>query len=132
MIVPGRCTADGGGQPLIPYGIDRGKDMRIDVVGLNIEVTDAIREHAEAKAGKLIKFFDGVQQIVFRLSREDHQHHGTYGVEVVVDAVKNKDFVSRAQGEDLYAAIDLAVQRASRQVADFKERLRDVKRGPVE
>ena len=106
--------------------------MRIDVVGLNIEVTDAIREHAEAKAGKLIKFFDGVQQIVFRLSREDHQHHGTYGVEVVVDAVKNKDFVSRAQGEDLYAAIDLAVQRASRQVADFKERLRDVKRGPVE
>jgi len=102
--------------------------MRIDVVGRNLEVTDPIRQHAEAKAAKLPRFFDGVQLITFRLSREDHKHQGHFGVELVVDVEKHPDFVSHATGEDLYAAIDSAVQKGARQLTEFKEKLKLGKR----
>jgi putative sigma-54 modulation protein len=102
--------------------------MRIEVVGRNLEVTPAIREHAESKAQKLTKFYDGIQLITIRLSREDHQHRGDFGVELVVDVQKHDDFVAHAKGEDLYAAIDAAVQKATRQLTDFKEQLKNGKR----
>jgi len=98
--------------------------MRIEVVGRDIEITDAIREHAEEKADKLTRYFNGVQQITFTIEREDHQQHGRFGVELVIEVVKHDDFVARASEEDLYAAIDHAVNRGARQLTDHKERLR--------
>lgn len=102
--------------------------MRIEVVGRNLEVTPAIREHAQAKAEKLTKFYDGIQLITVRVSREDHHQHGDFGVELVVDVEKHDDFVANAKGPDLYAAIDAAVQKATRQLTDFKEQLKNGKR----
>lgn len=102
--------------------------MRIEVIGRNLEVTDAIREHAEKKAAKLPRFFDRVQLITFRLAKADHYQAGMYDVELVVDVEKHADFVARAQGPDLYAAIDQAVQKSARQLTDFKERLKTEKR----
>jgi putative sigma-54 modulation protein len=102
--------------------------MRIEVIGRNLEITDAIRQHAESKAEKLPRYYDGVQLITVRLSRLDHQHHGRFGVEVQVDVQKHDDFVANADDEDLYTAIDAAVNKASRQLSDFKERLKTGKR----
>jgi len=102
--------------------------MRIEVVGRNLDVTDAIRGHAEAKAGKLPRYFDGVQLVTLRLSRENHQHHGKFEVELVVDVEKHPDFVTHSSAEDLYAAIDEAVQKSSRQLTEFKEKLKTGKR----
>lgn len=99
--------------------------MRIEVVGRNLEVTPAIRKHAESKVEKLPKFFNGIQQVTVRVSREDHHHHGEFGVELVIDVQGHADFVSHAKGEDLYAAIDSVVQKGSRQLSEFKEKLRD-------
>lgn len=98
--------------------------MRIEVVGRDVEITDAIRQHAETKAGKLTKYFDGVQQITFTITRPDHAHRGPYDVELIVDVVKHDDFISHAQDADLYAAIDMAVQKGTRQLTEFKEKLR--------
>jgi putative sigma-54 modulation protein len=99
--------------------------MRIDVVGkANLPVTEAMRHHAEGKAQKLPKFFDGVQHVIFRLSKADHSHTPEFSVELVVDVEKHEDFVSHATGEDLYAAIDQAVQKSIRQLTEFKERLK--------
>ncbi len=102
--------------------------MRIEVIGRNLPVTDAIRTHAEQKAEKLTKFYDGIQLITFRLQKEDHQHRATYDVELVVDVEKHDDFVSHAKSDDLYAAIDQVVQKGARQLTDFKEKLKLGKR----
>lgn len=102
--------------------------MRTEVVGRNLEITDAIRLHAEEKAEKLPKYYDGVQQITFRLSRMDHQHRGRFGVELQVDVEKHDDFISHADDDDLYTAIDAAVTKSARQLSDFKERLKTGKR----
>lgn len=102
--------------------------MRIDVIGRNLEITDPIRAHAEAKCEKLLRYFDGVQQITLRVSKEDHQQHGTYAAELVVDVVKHDDFVSTASGDDLYVVIDQVAQKGVRQLTDYKGKLRDTHR----
>jgi ribosomal subunit interface protein len=102
--------------------------MRIDVIGRNIVVTEAIRKHSEEKTSKLLKYFDGVQSITLTLTKADHHTHGSFGAELVVDVEKHEDFISHAQGDDLYAVIDHAVQKGVRQLTDFKEKLKLGKR----
>ncbi len=100
--------------------------MRIDVVGRQFEVTDAIRAHVEAKARKLVRFFDGTQLITCTISKPDGDH--LFRVEFVVDVEKHENFVAHAEGEDLYAAVDKAESRSQRQLTDFKEKLKVNKR----
>lgn len=97
--------------------------MRIDVVGKHLVVTDAIRQYAEQKVEKLLKVFDGTQQIRVLLE-ETKDKAGDFRAEVVVDVVKHKDFIAQATNTDLYACIDQAVDKAQRQLRDYKEKLR--------
>ncbi len=99
--------------------------MRIDVVGRNIQVTEAIRQHCEQKAAKLTKYWDGVQSITLTLHKDDHHHHGDFAAELRIDVVKHEDFVSHAKGPDLYAVIDDVVHKGERQLREHKERLRE-------
>lgn len=98
--------------------------MRTDVIGRNIDVTEAIRQHAESKTSKLEKFYDKIQLITVTLSKADRHKHGDFSVELVVDIEHHDDIVSRASHADLYAAVDDAVQKATRQLTEFKERLK--------
>lgn len=99
--------------------------MRIDVVGRNIEISQAIREYAETKAAKLPKYFDGVQLVTFRLTRENAHHTSGFECELVIDVEKHADFVSHATGTDAYEVIDLVLEKGERQLRDFKERLKN-------
>ncbi|MBX3322219.1 MAG: ribosome-associated translation inhibitor RaiA [Phycisphaeraceae bacterium] len=101
--------------------------MRIDVVGRQFEVTDAIREYAESKIEKLPKFFDGTQLVTCTISKPDHDR--VYRVELVVDVEKHENFVSHTDGEDVYGAIDATVSKSRRQLTDYKEKLKQGKRG---
>lgn len=102
--------------------------MRVEVVGRNVPITDPIREHAEHKASKLPHYFNGVQQITFTMTQDNHSHSPTFDVELIIDVVHHEDFVCHAKGTDLYAAIDQAVQKGVRLLTDFKEKLRQEKR----
>lgn len=96
--------------------------MRIEVTGKHLEVTPAIRQYAENKCAKLPKFFDGVQEIFVIL---ENPRPDEFQVEVRADVVKHEDFIAKVKAKDLYECIDLAVDKISRQLKDFKERLRD-------
>lgn len=97
--------------------------MRIDVTGKHIEVTPAIQSYCEKKAERLTKIFDGTQQI--RMVLESPQgKKNEFHVEVAVDVVKHKDFIAHAIDADMYAAIDIAVDKAVRQLRDHKDKIR--------
>ncbi len=98
--------------------------MRIDVVGRNIEVTDAIRQYAETKGMKLTKYFDGLQQVTVTLSRVTGHTTSDFEAELVLDVEKHKDFVSHATATDLYAAIDMVAEKGERHLREFKARLK--------
>ena len=98
--------------------------MRTEIVGRNIELTQAIREFATQKSSKLLKYFDGIQQITVTLTKDDHHKHGLFGAELIVDVEKHDNFVSHEHDKDLYVAIDAAVAKSERQLRDFKEKLK--------
>lgn len=102
--------------------------MRIDVVARNIELTEPLKEFASLKAAKLTKYFDGVQAITVTLTKDDHHKHGTFGAELIIDVEKHDDFISHEHDKDLYAAIDLVMEKGERQLRDYKEKLKTSKR----
>lgn len=98
--------------------------MRIEVVGRNFEVTDAIRAHAEGKVVKLNHYLDLIQQMTLTI-RPEHAHQSKeFTAELVIDVEKHADFISHATGPDVYALIDTVVEKGGRQLKDFKEKLK--------
>ncbi|MCC6285625.1 MAG: ribosome-associated translation inhibitor RaiA [Phycisphaerales bacterium] len=113
----------------MPQARQTGSRMRIEVVGRNVTITDAIRDYCAQRADKLPRYFDGVQMMTFRISSPDHDHHREFDVELVIDVAGHDDFVSHAKERDLYAAIDLVAQKGQRQLVEHKDRLREHDRG---
>jgi len=97
--------------------------MRIEVIGRHFEVTDPIREYAEKKCDRLTRYLDMVQQIVWTIDKQSSTRND-YLIECVITVEKHADFVSKADHSDVYAAIDAATDKASRQLAEFKDRLK--------
>jgi putative sigma-54 modulation protein len=99
--------------------------MRIDVSGKHMDVTDAIREYAEKKCERLPRYYNGVQSIEVVLEQLPKD---AFEVEFRVDVEKHDTFVARDRGEDVYGCIDVASDRMTRQLTDFKEKLKKAKR----
>lgn len=98
--------------------------MRIQVTAKHMDLTPAIKQYAEEKSAKLPKYYDGVQSISVVIERPRHEE---VDVEIRADVEKHEDFVARAKGADVYECIDLAVDKVHRQLAEFKERLKNSK-----
>ena len=97
--------------------------MKINVKSKHMEITPAIEQYAEKKVERLPRYFDRVQQIEVLIDREKK----AYNVEIIVDVEKHDSFVATSEDEDLYAAIDVGVDRMIRQLTDHKKKLRDDK-----
>lgn len=98
--------------------------MKYNIRGDRMVITDAIKDYAETKLGKLEKYFkdDEVTANVLTRVRGNSQI-----VEVTIPTSK---FVLRSEeeNEDLYAAIDLVSDKLERQIRKNKTRLnRNVK-----
>ncbi len=98
--------------------------MRIQVTGKHMDLTPAIQQYAEQKAGKLPRYYDGVQEISVVVERPSSDH---VEVEIRADVERHDDFIAKVKGQDVYECIDLAVDKVHRQLADFKERLKNNK-----
>ncbi|MEX2672686.1 MAG: ribosome-associated translation inhibitor RaiA [Phycisphaeraceae bacterium] len=96
-------------------------DMKIS--GKHMDVTDAIREYIERKAGRLPRYFDRIQEIVVILE----QHDRKFEVEILLHIEHHDPIIAKHTQEDLYACVDQSVDKAERQLTDLKERLRNRK-----
>jgi len=103
-----------------PTGATR---MQIKVSSKHIDLTPAIESYAEGKVEKFSRYFDRIQEINVVIDRQRNE----YTAEILVDVEHHEPFVARCSHEDLYASIDLTVDRATRQLSDHKSRLRDNK-----
>ena len=94
--------------------------MQITVTGRHPGITSHVREYAEKKASRLERFFDGTQAVEVIMGREGDQ----CSVELVISASGRK-IVSESQEPDLYAAIDLVLDKAEKQLIRYKEKLKE-------
>ena len=91
--------------------------MEITVTGKHLDITPAIKKHATDKMSKLPRYFDRVTLIEVLAYRADSH---SFEVEVIVHAEHHDNFVAKNKGPDLYACIDLVVDKLERQLTDFK------------
>jgi putative sigma-54 modulation protein len=99
--------------------------MQINVKGKHLEITEAIDGYVRKKCERLTRYFDKVQSIDCVIEKE----HNGFHVEFIVDVEHHDDFIVNYRDADLYAAIDLAVDREARQLVEHKQRTRDHKHG---
>ncbi len=99
--------------------------MQITITGRHVEVTPAIRDYAQAKVEKLLRFFGRATGATVTLAVE----HADHEVEMVLDLARGVRLVGKAAAPDMYAAIDLAEQKLGMQLRRTKERWRDHHRG---
>lgn len=97
--------------------------MEIKISCKHIDLTPAIEKYASSKVEKFTRYFDRVQQVTIVI---DKAKNG-YTVEILTDVEKHDAFISTSTHEDLYACIDLSVDRSVRQLKDHKSKLRDNK-----
>jgi putative sigma-54 modulation protein len=99
--------------------------MKLLIHGRNLDVTPAIREYTETKLTRAITHFDGlVKEADVHLSVARNPRVPQQTVEVTVFA---NGTVIRAQehSDNLYASIDLAAGKLSRQLHRYHDRIKD-------
>jgi ribosomal subunit interface protein len=95
--------------------------FRYNVRGENIEVTEAIRDYVEKKVGKLERYFNDVPDATAHVNLKVYTEK-TAKVEVTIPL---PFLVLRAEetSPDLYASIDLVVDKLERQIRKFKTKI---------
>jgi putative sigma-54 modulation protein len=100
--------------------------MRITVSGRHIGVSDAVRGYCQEKAERLERFYDRIKAIEVILDGQEGQHTA----EMIVHSDGTHPFVASEEHKDLYAAVDLLIDKLERQISRHKEKLRNRKHPP--
>lgn len=94
--------------------------MQINITGHHVEVTPALRAYVTEKMQKLERHFDQVNLINVILNVEKLQHQA----EATVNAGGRTIFAAET-AKDMYASIDLLIDKLDRQVRRHKDRITD-------
>ena len=97
--------------------------MQVKISSKHMQVTPAIEEYASKKIEKFPRYFNRVQQVEVII---DKAKNG-YTVEIITDVEHHEPFVATGNHEDLYACLDVSIDRSLRQLKDHKSKLRDSK-----
>lgn len=104
--------------------------MLFTITGKHIEITEALKGHAEEKTSKLPKYYDSINQIEVIIDGSDG---GKTSVEIIARGEHSQIFVATEAGEDAYSCIDIVVHKLERQLRRKKTKQRDNKHiGSVE
>ncbi len=95
--------------------------MRLNIRGDKLVVTDSIKAYIEEKVNKLDKYFDNDDieaKIVIKVANNR---------EIIEVTIPTNKYTLRAEerNEDLYAAIDLVIDKLERQIRKNKTKLND-------
>ncbi|GGB00259.1 ribosome-associated translation inhibitor RaiA [Macrococcus hajekii] len=95
--------------------------IRYEIHGENIEVTEAIRHYIEEKLSKLERYFTNVPDANAHVKIKTYQDSRSK-IEVTIP-MKNVTLRAEERHDDLYAAIDLIVEKLERQVRKHKTKV---------
>lgn len=92
--------------------------MNINFTGHQIDLTDALRNFAEEKFSKLSRHFDRITQInvVFGVEKINQTAEATIHV-------PGTNLHAKAEAADVYAAVDLVIDKLKTQLTKYKEKL---------
>ncbi len=97
--------------------------MVVTVSSRHMDVTPALKTFAEQKAGKLVKYYDRIQEIEVVLDAGKDN----VKVEMIVNGESRNMFIAHHNEGDAYACIDACVDKLERQLSDHKKMVRNRK-----
>ena len=92
--------------------------MNLTVSGHHVAVTPTMREYVQSKISRVTRHFDHVIDVNVILSVEKNRQKA----EVTLH-VSGRDLFAESDDNDLYAAIDLLVDKLDRQVLKHKDKV---------
>ena len=97
--------------------------MIVTISSRHMDVTPTLKAYAEQKAGKLVKYYDRIQEIevVFNAEKD------TTRVEMIVHAEHKNMFIAHHDEGDAYACIDGCADKLERQLSEHKKKFRNRK-----
>ncbi|MFY9398543.1 MAG: ribosome-associated translation inhibitor RaiA [Desulfomonilia bacterium] len=99
--------------------------MQIDITFKNMDSSDALRDYATKRLSKLDKYMDRPTEVHLVLSVEKRRHQADVTVSAdgaMINAVETT--------EDMYAAIDMVMDKLERQIKKHKDKLQGKKGQP--
>ncbi|WP_120996860.1 ribosome-associated translation inhibitor RaiA [Stutzerimonas urumqiensis] len=100
--------------------------MQVNISGHHLVVTDALRDYIEDKFDRLERHFDRIinVQVILQVDKLKQKVESTLHV-------AGREVVANAEHEDMYAAIDLLIDKLDRQLIKHKEKQLDRSQGVV-
>jgi putative sigma-54 modulation protein len=100
--------------------------MQVNISGVHLEVTDALRDYIEEKFDRLARHFDRIisVQVILQVEKLKQKAEATLHV-------AGREVLAIADHEDMYAAVDLLVDKLDRQLIKHKEKQLDHTQGAV-
>jgi putative sigma-54 modulation protein len=97
--------------------------MQVNITFRNMFATDALRNHVQDKLSKVVdKYLDKVTEAHVTLSLERYLHQADVNLHAGHFHVRGKE-----KSEDMYASIDMAIDKIERQLKKHKEKLKNHK-----
>ncbi|MFP1743097.1 ribosome hibernation promoting factor [Lonsdalea quercina] len=93
--------------------------MQLNITGHHVEITDALREFINTKFAKLEQYFDRINQVYVVLKVEKIQQIAEATIHV-----NGGELHATSEAEEMYAAIDLLVDKLARQLNKHKDKLK--------
>lgn len=95
--------------------------MEIKVHGKHTEISDSLERFAAEKLSRLAKYGPAIQLIDVELYQEGRLKTGNHIAEVTITC-NGPSFRAKTYAADHRAAIDMSLDRLSRQMSDFKRK----------
>ncbi|MFP1740134.1 ribosome hibernation promoting factor [Lonsdalea quercina] len=93
--------------------------MQLNITGHHVEITDALREFLNTKFAKLEQYFDRINQVYVVLKVEKIQQIAEATIHV-----NGGELHATSEAEEMYAAIDLLIDKLARQLNKHKDKLK--------
>ncbi|SFV87127.1 Ribosome hibernation protein YhbH [hydrothermal vent metagenome] len=92
--------------------------MQLSISGHHLDITDAIKQHAEEKLSKIKHYFDHLININMILEVEKDVHKAEASIHI-----SGADLFAKAESDNMYTSIDQMVNKLDTQVRKHKEKL---------
>jgi putative sigma-54 modulation protein len=92
--------------------------MQINLTGHHVEVTSSLRDYVNTKFAKLERHFDHINNVHVVLTVEKLQQKA----EATLHLSGTEAFAS-STNSDMYAAIDLLIDKLDRQILKYKDKI---------
>ena len=99
--------------------------MNLTISGHHLELTPAIRQYVETKLERIRRHFDHVIDVAVILAVEKLPEKEKRQKAEINLRLRGKDIHVESIAEDLYAAIDMLIDKLDRQVLKYKTKVQD-------